>query len=430
MLFPIFIITLSIVQVYLGFMPLSLLVILLMGFYIFSTKTEIGFKDVFSKNKYFFLFILLIIISLLRSGHPELSMKMQFYKIIYLITFLLFFIKLFINYTIENKFTFIENIYNFVIIPFTCHLILNIILSILGVKIGEEVLTGEAITTNSVLLGSIGFNSARIQFPLSGGFNNYAAIVGAILSMSLCYFFFIKKNQILISINIILSIIVLFFVDSRSCLISPFLVLLLFYGIKNFKKISFLTLSMLWFFFGTLALIIILPLLAELSFIENITRSASDLATGNARFLIWGIAFLEFLDFKVIHIFGYGEFGHYKSGASIMWSLVFSTFENSELKTPHNTLLIMLFDIGYFGVLIFLIWIMKTMNWVLKYWRNNKNISFLFLSFFLFHLFVGNSESLIFFYTTNYFYLFIAIFIAIFVERLTVENYDKKISSK
>jgi hypothetical protein len=428
MLFPISIITLSIVQVYLGFMPLGLLVILLMFIYIYITKTEIGFEDIFVNNFFFFLFISLVIISLLRSGHPELSIRYQFYKIFYLITFILFLIKLFIYYT-QKKLSFIDNIYNFIIIPFTCHLVLNIILLVIGVKIGEEVLTEEAITTNSVLLGSIGINSARIQFPLSGGFNNYATIVGAVLSLSLHYFFFISKNKSIVIVNIILSIIVLFCVDSRSCLITPFLILFLFYGIKNLKKISFLRLSMLWFFFGTIALTAILPLLAESSFIANITRSANDLATGNARFLIWSIAFSEFSDFKVVHIFGFGEFGHYSSGASLIWSIIFSTYENSELKTPHNTLLIMLFDIGYFGVLIFSIWIMKTLSWVLKYWRNNKNISLLFLSFFLFHLLVGNTESLMFYYSTNYIYLFIAIFIAIFVERITADNYDKKITS-
>ena len=148
-----------------------------------------------------------------------------------------------------------------------------------------------------------------------------------------------------------ITIISLLLTDSRSKFIYPVIVCaVLYWSVKRnaIKHIFYGHLLLFWVHFTN-----VLVHYPGMIF-SFLSRSSEDLATlVTLMFFIWLISPMEFLHFNSMHIFGYGIYGHYKSGASTLWSNFFTSLRMlQELVHPHNTALSVLFDYGYFGLIV------------------------------------------------------------------------------
>lgn len=151
------------------------------------------------------------------------------------------------------------------------------------------------------------------------------------------------------------------------------------------------------------------------NYLDFLVRNSEDLQTGNARTLIWGFSLLEFSDFKPIHLFGYGEYGHYASGASQHWAYIFgSNLENSELTTPHSIFYSVLFDYGYLGLILLIIYLYSIMKRFKLIEHRNRRMALLGLLFIIYWQLQGITESFYGFY--SYPNLFIIMIIFAFFE--------------
>lgn len=96
----------------------------------------------------------------------------------------------------------------------------------------------------------------------------------------------------------------------------------------------------------------------DLSFLSR-KQDLSTIATLNNRTMIWEVAFDELKNFKMIHLVGYGAFGHVASEMSYQYG---GTWKDPGLISLHNTYLQHVIDIGYIGLLIFVAIIVNIIN--------------------------------------------------------------------
>jgi hypothetical protein len=186
--------------------------------------------------------------------------------------------------------------------------------------------------------------------------------------------------------------------------------------IKGWKILRF---SPILFFIIPVLFIFIVPALVDFEFIQQYARNSTDLFTLNGRVFIWIFALDEFTTFKYNHIFGYGFDGHFTSGSSLNWEFLFSSYHNSQRVHPHNTLLSALFDVGYLGVLIFIVLCVQISISISKIGTLNRNLSLTLFSIFLFIILISTTETFVGLYYLNTFTIFvsIAIFALIYLEK-------------
>jgi O-antigen ligase len=153
-------------------------------------------------------------------------------------------------------------------------------------------------------------------------------------------------------------------------------------------------------FFGSLFFPIILVsvsfLISESDYLEAIMRSKNDLLTGNNRFFIWAFVLEELSNFKFMHLVGYGELGHYGSKLSYEWMDFFKYSYDSPEKaaSSHNTILQLILDTGYLGLVIYLAIIYKSFHHNVKLWKESGNFFNLIIPFFIIYInIVGTTEA-------------------------------------
>ncbi|UHG92238.1 O-antigen ligase family protein [Spirosoma oryzicola] len=388
--------------------------------YYYALKSNINtILALIGQNKSLLFLLVMILIGNFRSNYPDQTIG---FTISRTISTLLLFSALLLAiryYVYKRGFSVIDIVANFILIPYTIYFLVNFALWISGVTLKESVMTEEVVNKEAVLLSYLGLTINRVQFPLSTGLNNYAVIIGAIFSISLILLIIIqdKKYKLLSFFSSVTSLSTLLLIDSRVAIYFPILICFFLKLSKNSNFLVKITPRLFYLvILGPLFLYLFVPLLAYLPFIDMITRNSEELATGNSRFLIWSICLTEFFNIKPIHLVGYGYFGHYGSGVSLEWADIFSTWIDGDLKTSHNTLFTILFDYGYLGLIIYSLVIYNTSKRISKFWNINTKTSLLTFGFISFNLFAGITETLIGFYSPNYFILF---FLFLFTEMVS-----------
>jgi O-antigen ligase len=373
-------------------------------------------KELFSlvkKSKWLLLYCALIAISLMRSGNPDISTFSILFRIVQLILFL-FFAMVMSAKTVEWKIS--KSILYFVVYPNLLLAVTNVFLLYNDIYFFPQAIEDVSYFNKAVVLSSLGFEMERVQFALARGYNNYSSYTGLVVALGSVYIvnFWKERYRIVVLVSTIILYIIVLLVDSRAAIFYPILITLLLMAKKIIRVDLFKAkLLILVCIAGPLLYYILVPLLGSTNFLDLISRSNSDLQTGNSRFLIWGYSIIEFLTPKVDHWFGYGDFGHFTSGVSVAYSTVFSTWTDSVLKTPHNTFLSILFDTGYIGLVIYLTAFISFSNNVQNVKKVDTNI-YLFGSVVLFYHFLSSvTETLSGYYYTNYLYLLSLVMIII-----------------
>ncbi|WP_138995125.1 O-antigen ligase [Larkinella sp. C7] len=382
-------------SVYLWLLP----ALLLLSYIVVNLiKNKKLYLTIFKNKTPFLLLVFCLILGLTRSNNPEEKELSSYIKIVQLLL-LLFSTGIFIMNSKKN----INKIFSSIIAPFSLFCLLNLILWTINYKVNdtEEINIGQAI-----MLSNFGFTIDRVSFPLGFGVNNYGTLIGAILILSITSFIFIKNNKSIYIFTIAICIITLLLLDSRASLLNAILIVLLCLYIYNKNAINLVKYIPYIAVFGPIFYMVTIPLLSQNEIISGLTRNSQELVTGNSRFFIWGIALNELSNFQIEHIFGFGEYGHYKSGASLIWSSFFGDYEKNDLKSPHNTVLSIVFDYGYIGLAIYIYILIDISKKIRSLWPINKNISIIFTSFYFYLVLIGITEATFGLYILQFNYLF------------------------
>ena len=395
-------------SIFVTLLPIIIIVIGIFNTTKFGIVNDIRFF--FRENKVLAIYLLLLFIGVIRSSRPTDQLLYIFFFVLLIGFFSLFF------FTSEKnnfqKYNINKILIKTVILPFCLLSCTNIILYILDIKVLASVIEQGGESEKAALLGYLGIDIKRIEFPLEYGFNDFAVYIGGIFTLSLSLLLSKLPSKSIIIFSLLIFVTILVSIDSRSSLYYPLIIISLLTTIEKYdiiiSKIKYIALLII---LGPILMALFLPLLGEILGESFISRGDGELANGNSRFIIWGISALEFINFKIQHIFGYGSYGHFGSGVSKEWAFVFPNWSNPELKSPHNTGLSLLFDLGYIGLFLYVRLVYDALKKSYFIFKENKPIGKSLICYFIFIVFSGITESLNGFYFFNHLLLFIMLII-------------------
>jgi len=385
-------------------------------------------KSVFSLikvNQTLVFFSIIIVAAIFRNNNPvESKLSANLYLSGSFILFVSFFAAA--SYFFFNKpgKEASKNVVFFIILPFALFAIANWVLYLLKIKVLESSSVANESTTQSLLLAGLGININRIEFPLVKGINSYSIYVGGVLALSLPLFLWSKKYRLITGASSFIFLITLLSTDSRGAFIYPVLISAFIFFFKKkenlskrFRLLSFLVVV------GPLFFLTILSLAANVKGLEFLSRSDEDFKTGNSRLIIWGFSLAEFLNFKLVHIFGYGLYGHYGSGASKLWAYLFSGYKDPELSaSSHSSFFTLLFDYGYVGLITYITLLYQQLSKIIFIWKQQPLVASAFLSFMLYNIIAGITEAVGGMNLLNYMFLFFMVCIAVNTKYYTLKN--------
>jgi hypothetical protein len=398
-------------------LPLVLLIpLVVQNFY-----TAKKIRDPFKLSLFLYLYILLLSIGVIRNNNPNMSALYDFFKLFSFYLIVIAFIQTVNKFLLQKNRNFFDLFFWTIFLPFFGLIVANILGYLLGLNPNKisEVSLGQAL-----FLNQLGINIERVNFPFSPGYNSYSIIVGVLLMISLFGLIYIKKHKILMILGILFSTATILLIDTRSALLYPFVIFIsLFFITKKTASPRLLWLIPLICVFGSTLMLLLLNFAAQIPALSFLARSSDDFETGNARSFIWLQSSLEFINFKSIHLIGYGEFGHYKSGASSHWAGLFSRWgDSADFATPHSSFYSILFDYGYIGLGVILLLQYKFLAIIKKNWKEYRELCTLMLAFILYYNLIGVTETAQGFYSPNMLTFFIIFSIFVFM----IEHLSKK----
>ncbi len=374
------------------------------------------------KNFLYLVVILFFLTGLLRHNHPEATLN---YSILLVISYSSF-ILLSYNTILENcrdGLIVNEIIYKLLLFPFAIFAAINVLFFYLNISFsggGHDISIG-----NAVLLANFGIFTPRIKFAFADGINSFAMGISLMFYISLFSAFFFSYKRLFSIFSLFIFFIILLYTDSRSAIVYPILILILIFILNYFKKyLSIFYCVPFFYIFSPFLMVFLLTTIAYLGIGEDISRSDTEGETGNGRFIMWAISLYEFIDFKLHHIFGYGIFGHYKSGASENWAIIFPSYKNPDIIHPHNSMISMLFDYGYFGVLFYFLFLLNLVKKLINFAKKYFVGSLYLLSFLLLVIFLGMSETIFSSYYGSIMYILLFVFTLISI----IVNFEKTIN--
>jgi len=386
----------------------SLPILLIIVLFVKSFPVKGTFLPKNRKRYYLWLtLILMVLVGLIRNNAPNLT-------VFQLISFGIFFtalthIPLFLIKKWQNP----EKVLLYLLIyPYGVYIFINIFLYYIGVRASDAGYLGQA-----VLLSKIGVHVDRVYFPLASGINTFGSVTGGyfvVLLSQIC--FGTSKKKLHYWILAFFAIWALLLTDTRAAIFLPILiVLILKYRVIKWRKISFVKIMPLVPIIGPIILAFLLLNIPQDSIFNVISRDKGELATGNARFLIWGLALNELSVFKLQQIIGYGNFGHYVVGIFSNLSSQIDTISTEDdtsllFQHPHNTVLTLIFDYGYLGLTVFILMLRNYFNYISIIWNSHKNFALIMLSYGLYFVLAGMTESFWGFYYQNSIYIYVIMF--------------------
>lgn len=246
-------------------------------------------------------------------------------------------------------------------------------------------------------------------------FGIYAGSLFVAFVLALRYMDLGRKLKIMLWGVVFALLFAIIIADSRvtvfNALCTPLLIVILV-SIRKFKILPYVTLLIPLF---PLLSLLILENIADWEIMSAFSKNVHDIETGSARATIWKYCFEKMADIKAIHLIGYGEYGHYLSGASLLYDVVFNPDEDFSLMVTHNVFFQVFFDMGYLGVIIYISMLFMLIKCTLYLYQRGETYALALLGFMLYYVFSGVFESAFGSYNRFYFYLFMAVSVLILV---------------
>ena len=281
---------------------------------------------------------------------------------------------------------------------------LNLLFWVMGVKFADNAVIEN--TTSAVMIGSLfGIHMNRVIFPLAGGgLNTYGDVCGVLLLFAIGAS--IYKFRLINIVIVAIAIASLILVDDRSFLFNAVAASFGVYYVSKTKFLKYSTWAPLLIIILPFFLLNFLPVLYDS--VSNLMLRKDESSDSLIRVFIWGKCATFLSDFNPMQLIGYGEFGHYASGASKNWSYYFKDWKAPDFVSPHNSLFSTIFDYGYLGLILYILVIRNSIVNVLhkQQTEGDRFLAFFVISFWMYYIVSGATETVNGFYSPGMIYLF------------------------
>jgi O-antigen ligase len=349
--------------VYLGVIPniagivFNILVIIKQKRQVFLNKRGFGFLCVFTT---------LWIIALIRTSTQSISVD-SFFILGALISWILMGLFIFLAFYVMDERQ-QKSLNNSLIYSLGVFVFLNLAFYFIGINPPNSLYLSDY---PSQMLSVIGITTYRVLFPMASGINSFGTLSGAVIVGS--FFVFLKTTnslkKVFLSLTLISCLIAILLTDSRGALVFSFFTI----GLCLLPKSVFRYARWIPFLISVFSLFIVfIPPDFSANWLPNLTRPASDwestarveadsqcenaLANSNGFFsnrsIIWRFAMDDLRQFKLQQVIGYGFRGPIFSGMNSSYACLFKSYAYPEFASLHQIWLQLVFDIGYFGLLI------------------------------------------------------------------------------
>lgn len=376
--------------------------------YGFFRRNKLFISSVYNKYSFWILCILLWItfLGIIRTNYPLLT-NISIISDVINFTFFTFFIYISLSYAYRRRKNFVdisERLIRTFIIAISCITLLFFFLYVFFSSNQTEI-DGES----GVLLQALGIHFPKRKVPLINVHPNLLGIyTGGIFVMNVLYLFYVeKKKRIKLFLAVIagLCFVFLLIVDSRGTFLNALLTLLIVILLHSRRLIRIVRFAPLLIPVLPILLLHLLPWLAESDLTSRISRSKKDLATGNSRATVWKYCYQEISDVKPVHLFGYGEYGHYKAGISHKYAKLFGEEEENKYTVVHNIFLQVILDLGYLGFFFLVLVLYLTLKQLVELYQRGYVVSIVLIAYILYYIFSGTTESVYGSYGRIYIYI-------------------------
>ena len=205
----------------------------------------------------------------------------------------------------------------------------------------------------STMLGIVGIEANRVQFPLASGLNGIGPT--AVVALVVCAVLALRRERRGLALaGLALSLYVVLAIDSRGALLFAVLAVALVWATPRARKRGLGWMAI------ALPVVPVVLILALSGLVETEAGAALErggresLSTGTGRTVVWGDVIQVFRTPKVEHVLGYGQNGQITSGASVQYAYLFAREANPLSHSAHNVLLQALLDTGWSGLVCLL----------------------------------------------------------------------------
>lgn len=234
---------------------------------------------------------------------------------------------------------------------YTC---LNLALWIVAGASGPGSTDSSSLTagTDAALLGAIGIEAQRVNFPMANGVNNFAdvAAVGVIFAFGLMTRATGRVRGVfgMLGFGCVVALVL---TDARAAiLLLPVAVAAGYWTVARARRAVWIAVVP----FAAPLLVVVLRYVEGIPGAAFVSRSSADFATANNRSYVWQPA-VDFLSTpKFAHIFGFGANGHITSGVANHYAYLFST-PDPQRYTVHSFVLQSILDAGYVGFVVLVV---------------------------------------------------------------------------
>jgi hypothetical protein len=240
------------------------------------------------------------------------------------------------------------------------YILVNVAMYLIGVRALDTKLQdlfgfSESIGTVGTL-EMIGIEAERVVFPMADGIGSFANAAGLSI-VSAAAMLDVRggklKSLLLPFIVILISTFAVIMTDSRSTIISSFIIVFAYFTLrlslfhKFFPLLPYVSVSLLLSTLIIVTLTIIYPLDESFGFLA---RNSTQDVLSNRKF-IWLAGFADLNNFSISHLVGFGIYGQVSSGISRIYSIISSArLSSAETTSLHNFFLQSIYDTGYLGL--------------------------------------------------------------------------------
>lgn len=365
---------------------------------------------------WFFGFVFLFLVSLWRT-HDFVSSGVGTVKDTITLLLLLLFLYLFQQHRLRRGLSFSRPLIAGLVHALGLFCLINLVFAILNPMYGSSSFT---------TLALLGLQGKRILFSMYPETHpTYVGLAGSYLAM-------MSLDRTLLGttrfatvtrwVYLAAGLIVVLISDSRGMLFATLLAALIVAALQATDRLSWAKYAVWVLPFSHVFFLVSLRFAAEFSAVQSMSRGDSDLATGNSRQFIYQTATNELSDFDPIHVVGFGEYGTYGAGLTRYYMDKFGYEKEEEIlisSVAHNTALQVIFDMGYLGLLVYIILIFTVMNYACRLYQAGYHEYIALLYFFVFNIIAGLSETRY----GNYHQVAHQLFVALCFLTLTTYNY-------
>ena len=279
--------------------------------------------------------------------------------------------------------------------------------------------------TKPLFLTLLGFNIENkvLQFKSDSDRihpNTLGIIAGALLSAYLVSINTLKLYRVpwtVLATMLSLGAMILI-ADSRVTVLNTVISVGVVYALIRYRKLQTLPYLAVVFPFFPFISLFLLEFIAstDLARFFSKTEAGTDIASGSERATIWYYCWQELSDFKLIHLIGFGDYGHYGAGVSQQYAFVFGP-DGSDAMVTHNAFYQAFFDVGYLGVAVYLAVLYKVAHSAVFLYYQGVAAARLYLGFITYYILSGSFESTFNNYNKLYNLIFLLLCVAVFTHK-------------